>query len=184
MARRYAWEQRQALALCRQESWILPLPLRHGHAASSRHQEGASLAGKRHACLQAQVSCDGVHRRRVADTIMQYVLRRKGKQMRPMFVFLSARLHGGLQPDGTLVDRAYTAGSSSSSCTRPRWSTTTSWTKARCVGGVQHPSPVAEENRGARGGLPALARAPCGGGRRGVRFAENHVSRGPRNERR
>ena len=33
------------------------------------------------------------------DTVMRYILRRKGKQMRPMFVFLSARLHGG-------VDRA------------------------------------------------------------------------------
>ena len=28
------------------------------------------------------------------DTVMRYILRRKGKQMRPMFVFLSARLHG------------------------------------------------------------------------------------------
>jgi octaprenyl-diphosphate synthase len=28
------------------------------------------------------------------DTIMKYIINRKGKQMRPMFVFLSAKLHG------------------------------------------------------------------------------------------
>jgi octaprenyl-diphosphate synthase len=28
------------------------------------------------------------------DRVMQYIIRRKGKQMRPMFVFLSAKLHG------------------------------------------------------------------------------------------
>jgi len=28
------------------------------------------------------------------DTIMRYVIKRKGKQLRPMFVFLSAKLHG------------------------------------------------------------------------------------------
>ena len=28
------------------------------------------------------------------DTIMKYIIKRKGKQMRPMFVFLSAKLHG------------------------------------------------------------------------------------------
>ncbi|MDW8274681.1 MAG: polyprenyl synthetase family protein, partial [Chitinophagales bacterium] len=28
------------------------------------------------------------------DRIMYYIVTRKGKQMRPMFVFLSARLHG------------------------------------------------------------------------------------------
>lgn len=44
------------------------------------------------------------------DTIMRYVLRRKGKQMRPMFVFLSARLHGGVDNGGHLIDRAHTAG--------------------------------------------------------------------------
>ena len=70
----------------------------------------ALLANDMHAFkpkFRATVSTDVA----LLDTIMQYVLRRKGKQMRPMFVFLSARLHGGLQPDGTLVDRAYTAGS-------------------------------------------------------------------------
>ncbi len=30
------------------------------------------------------------------DRIMKYIIRRKGKQMRPMFVFLSARLHGSI----------------------------------------------------------------------------------------
>ena len=28
------------------------------------------------------------------DTIMRYIVRRKGKQMRPLFVFLTAKLHG------------------------------------------------------------------------------------------
>jgi octaprenyl-diphosphate synthase len=28
------------------------------------------------------------------DRIMQYIVKRKGKQMRPMFVLLSAKLHG------------------------------------------------------------------------------------------
>jgi octaprenyl-diphosphate synthase len=31
----------------------------------------------------------------VLDTIMRYIVRRKGKQMRPLFVFLTAKLHGG-----------------------------------------------------------------------------------------
>ena len=43
------------------------------------------------------------------DTVMRYILRRKGKQMRPMFVFLSARLHGGVGSDGHATDRAHTA---------------------------------------------------------------------------
>lgn len=30
------------------------------------------------------------------DRIMQYIIKRKGKQMRPMFVFLSAKLHGAV----------------------------------------------------------------------------------------
>lgn len=32
------------------------------------------------------------------DRVMQYIVRRKGKQMRPMFVLLSAELAGGIQP--------------------------------------------------------------------------------------
>ena len=43
------------------------------------------------------------------DTVMRYILRRKGKQMRPMFVFLSARLHGGVDGQGAATDRAHTA---------------------------------------------------------------------------
>lgn len=43
------------------------------------------------------------------DTVMRYILRRKGKQMRPMFVFLSARLHGGVDAQGDATDRAHTA---------------------------------------------------------------------------
>ena len=43
------------------------------------------------------------------DTVMRYILRQKGKQMRPMFVFLSARLHGGVDEHGQAIDRAHTA---------------------------------------------------------------------------
>ena len=43
------------------------------------------------------------------DTVMRYILRQKGKQMRPMFVFLSARLHGGVDEHGQAIDRAPTA---------------------------------------------------------------------------
>ncbi len=39
------------------------------------------------------------------DIIIHYILRRKGKQMRPMFVFLSAKLHG------IINDSTYTAAS-------------------------------------------------------------------------
>ena len=41
------------------------------------------------------------------DTVMRYILRQKGKQMRPMFVFLSARLHGGVDEHGQAIDRAH-----------------------------------------------------------------------------
>jgi octaprenyl-diphosphate synthase len=46
-------------------------------------------------------------RSRVAllDKITHYIVKRKGKQMRPMFVFLSAKLHG------EVVDKTYTAAS-------------------------------------------------------------------------
>jgi octaprenyl-diphosphate synthase len=39
------------------------------------------------------------------DTIMRYIVKRKGKQMRPLFVFLSAKLHGGC------TEKTYTAAS-------------------------------------------------------------------------
>ena len=39
------------------------------------------------------------------DVVTRYILKRKGKQMRPMFVFLSAGLHG------TINERTYTAAS-------------------------------------------------------------------------
>lgn len=39
------------------------------------------------------------------DTIMRYIVKRKGKQMRPLFVFLTARLHGGCS------EKTYTAAS-------------------------------------------------------------------------
>jgi len=43
------------------------------------------------------------------DIIMRYILRRTGKQMRPMFVFLSARLHAGVNDQGHVTNRAHTA---------------------------------------------------------------------------
>ena len=39
------------------------------------------------------------------DRIMQYIVKRKGKQMRPMFVLLSAKLHG------EITDASYRAAS-------------------------------------------------------------------------
>ena len=36
------------------------------------------------------------------DRIMQYIVKRKGKQMRPMFVLLSAKLNGEIN-DATIV---------------------------------------------------------------------------------
>lgn len=47
------------------------------------------------------------------DKIMQYIIRRKGKQMRPMFVLLTANLCGGIQPatyrGAALVELLHTA---------------------------------------------------------------------------
>lgn len=47
------------------------------------------------------------------DTIMRYILRRKGKQMRPLFVLLSAQVCGGIQPatyrGAALVELLHTA---------------------------------------------------------------------------
>lgn len=47
------------------------------------------------------------------DTIMQYILRRKGKQVRPLFVLLSANLCGGIGPEtyrgAALVELLHTA---------------------------------------------------------------------------
>ena len=39
------------------------------------------------------------------DRIMQYIVKRKGKQMRPMFILLSAKLHG------EITDASYRAAS-------------------------------------------------------------------------
>ena len=39
------------------------------------------------------------------DIIMRYIVKRKGKQMRPIFVFLSAKIHGGC------TEKTYTAAS-------------------------------------------------------------------------
>jgi octaprenyl-diphosphate synthase len=47
------------------------------------------------------------------DSIMKYIIRRKGKQMRPMFVFLSAKLHGPVNEStyraASLVELLHTA---------------------------------------------------------------------------
>lgn len=47
------------------------------------------------------------------DKIMQYIIRRKGKQVRPMFVFLSAKLHGPVNDStyraAALVELLHTA---------------------------------------------------------------------------
>lgn len=45
------------------------------------------------------------------NIIMAHILRRKGKQMRPLFVFLSARLHADLAPTEPLGKRAQVAAS-------------------------------------------------------------------------
>lgn len=47
------------------------------------------------------------------DRIMKYIIKRKGKQMRPMFVFLSAKLHGNINEStyraAALVELLHTA---------------------------------------------------------------------------
>jgi len=47
------------------------------------------------------------------DRIMKYIIKRKGKQMRPMFVFLSAKLHGTINEStyraAALVELLHTA---------------------------------------------------------------------------
>lgn len=47
------------------------------------------------------------------DTIMRYIIKRKGKQLRPMFVFLSAKLHGTINEStyraAALVEMLHTA---------------------------------------------------------------------------
>ena len=47
------------------------------------------------------------------DTIMKYIIKRKGKQLRPMFVFLSAKLHGPVNEStyraAALVEMLHTA---------------------------------------------------------------------------
>ena len=50
---------------------------------------------------------------RLLDTIMKYIIKRKGKQLRPMFVFLSAKLHGEVNEStyraAALVELLHTA---------------------------------------------------------------------------
>ncbi len=55
---------------------------------------------------------DNIHTR-LLDTIMKYIIKRKGKQLRPMFVFLSAKLHGEVNEStyraAALVELLHTA---------------------------------------------------------------------------
>jgi octaprenyl-diphosphate synthase len=50
---------------------------------------------------------------RLLDTILKYIIKRKGKQLRPMFVFLSAKLHGEVNEStyraAALVELLHTA---------------------------------------------------------------------------
>ena len=50
---------------------------------------------------------------RLLDSIMKYIIKRKGKQLRPMFVFLSAKLHGEVNEStyraAALVELLHTA---------------------------------------------------------------------------
>ena len=50
---------------------------------------------------------------RLLDSIMKYIIKRKGKQLRPMFVFLSAKLHGAINEStyraAALVELLHTA---------------------------------------------------------------------------
>lgn len=50
---------------------------------------------------------------RLLDSIMKYIIKRKGKQLRPMFVFLSAKLHGEINEStyraAALVELLHTA---------------------------------------------------------------------------
>ena len=84
------------------------LPLWHGGTpAGIRHVQAllnADMAAFKPKFRQA-VTTDVA----LLDTVMRYILRQKGKQMRPMFVFLSARLHGGVDEHGQAIDRAHTA---------------------------------------------------------------------------
>jgi octaprenyl-diphosphate synthase len=47
------------------------------------------------------------------DTVMKYIIKRKGKQLRPMFVFLSAKLHGTINEStyraAALIEMLHTA---------------------------------------------------------------------------
>ena len=43
------------------------------------------------------------------DRIMQYIVKRKGKQMRPMLVLLSAKLHGEIDRKSTRLNSSHVA---------------------------------------------------------------------------
>ena len=48
---------------------------------------------------------------KLLDLILRHILRRNGKQMRPLFVFLTARLHAGVGPEEALGRRSQVAAS-------------------------------------------------------------------------
>ena len=126
MKRRYALEPVRASRARRKVN--APRPRATFAAMSDLKRVTSLLAGDMAAFkpkFRAAVTTDVA----LLDTVMRYILRRKGKQMRPMFVFLSARLHGGVDAQGPPRTAHTPPQPSSSSCTRPPWSTTTWSTK-------------------------------------------------------
>ena len=106
MKRRYALEPVRASRARRKVN--APRPRATFAAMSDLKRVTSLLAGDMAAFkpkFRAAVTTDVA----LLDTVMRYILRRKGKQMRPMFVFLSARLHGGVDAQGAATDRAHTA---------------------------------------------------------------------------
>ena len=106
MKRRYALEPVRASRARRKVN--APRPRATFAAMSDLKRVTSLLAGDMAAFkpkFRAAVTTDVA----LLDTVMRYILRRKGKQMRPMFVFLSARLHGGVDAKGGATDRAHTA---------------------------------------------------------------------------
>ena len=106
MERRYALEPVRASRARRKVN--APRPRATFAAMSDLKRVTSLLAGDMAAFkpkFRAAVTTDVA----LLDKVMRYILRRKGKQMRPMFVFLSARLHGGVDAQGGATDRAHTA---------------------------------------------------------------------------
>ncbi|MFM7822270.1 MAG: polyprenyl synthetase family protein, partial [Bacteroidota bacterium] len=69
------------------------------------NQEMAAFEGHFREAMRSKVP--------LLDVIMRYILRRKGKQMRPMFVFLTAGMCGGIREEtyrgASLIELLHTA---------------------------------------------------------------------------